>query len=184
MTEFPVRLERDVRADSPQQVYLAVAGLLREQGYSIRETEPAPADARAGGFRGGFRAIRDTVLDADKRRHGYLMLAAGGVITVIMLVVYALQLTDNRILASAPLLPAVILGGLGLGRLREPAQRIRRLVDTRFEVAGPGKLHLILLTGVGHAEGEDAVDGWIEQDEEPTLDVQRLDRVLQQFQAA
>lgn len=183
MNEFPMLLERDVRAESPEQVYQAVAGLLQGQGYSIRETDPPPAGASR--FRGSFRAIRDTVLDADKRRQGYIMLAAGAAITLVMLVVYITELTTNRFLASAPLLPAVLLGGLGLSRLREPAQRVRQVVVTRFEALGAGGgLHLTVQAGVGRAEGEDSVSGWLEEGGDPALDTRRLDEVLGRFEAA
>lgn len=183
MKEFPVRFEREVRADSPEQVYHAVAALFQHDGYDIRDAEQTPPRA-AGGFRGGFRAIRDTVLDADKRRQGYMMLAGAAALTVVMLAVYALEITTNRFVASAPLLPIVLLGGWGLGRLREPAQRVRRIVDTRFgPSAQADSLHLVFQAGVGKAEGQDGVSGWIEQ-KEPPLDTRRLDEVLGQFQAA
>ena len=53
------------------------------------------------------------------------MLAGGVVLTIVLLVMLAEDIGAERSIVSLPLLIAVLLGGMGLNRLRDPALRIR-----------------------------------------------------------
>ena len=60
-----------------------------------------------------------------KRTNGKMMLAAAVGITLVLLVMMAENIGGERTVVPPLLLAAVILGGMGMNRLREPAKRRR-----------------------------------------------------------
>ena len=73
-------------------------------------------------------ATWESPVEAKARRSGKMLLVAAAAITLVVLVVMARGIGDER-LAGVPLLAAVILGGMGMNRLREPARKERRLMQ-------------------------------------------------------
>ncbi len=71
----------------------------------------------------------DDIADGAKRTNGKLMLAAAVGITLVLLVMMAESIGGERTVVPPLLLAAVVLGGMGLSRLREPARRRRKLME-------------------------------------------------------
>lgn len=74
-------------------------------------------------------ASLDQTIDAAKRTNGKLMLAAAFGITFVLLVMMAEGIGGERTVVPLLLLAAVVLGGMGMNRLREPARRRRKLME-------------------------------------------------------
>ena len=66
---------------------------------------------------------------ARRRRNGKIMLAAAVGLTLVLLVMMARDIGDDRAVVSVPLLAAVLLGGLGMNRLREPLRPEHKVME-------------------------------------------------------
>lgn len=155
---------RELTVESPAaDVYGEVRERLRGAGFTLL-TERAPeAEPGAAAFEGAFTAKRDIVLDARRRRTGKIMLGFGIGLTVVLLVMLAEGIGAERSIVSPLLLVAVILGGLGMERLRNPEQRVRRLLEVRVTSAPDGGALIAAKGGLGPAFGGDWVSVWSEE---------------------
>ena len=180
---FPFNWERVVRGAAPAQVFEAAMRLLLDRGFRLNQTEAPSTDAEPGGFSAGLRGVRDQVVDAEQRRRGKLMLAGAGAIVLAVLVAVAAGAGDSREILSPTLLVAVVLGGMGLNKLRNPADIVRRLVDVRVrDGAGEAGTDAVLLTvreGVGRAEGDLLLE-WL-PGEQAEIDQRRFDELIESF---
>ncbi len=169
---YPWTWEREV-ASPAAQVYEETAQRLRGAGFSLRDAQPPEAAAEAERFDGKFMAKRDVVLDARKRRVGKIAFGVGVVLTIVLLIMLAEGIGAERGIISTPLLVAVILGGFGMNRLREPEQRVRKLIEVSVMGAVGGGARLIARGGSGPAFGDDWVEQWADEqdfeDEEAVL---------------
>ena len=68
----------------------------------------------------------ERTLGVRRRRSGKLMLAVAVALTLVLLVMMARDIGGERAIVSGPLLVAVLLGGLGMNRLRLPLRHERR----------------------------------------------------------
>ena len=64
-----------------------------------------------------------------RRREGKLMLGAAVALTLVLLVMMARDIGGDRAVVSVPLLAAVLLGGLGMNRLREPLRPEHKVME-------------------------------------------------------
>ncbi len=186
---FPFNWERVVRGAAPAQVFEAVVRLLLDSGFHLNETEAPSTGAGPGTFSAALRGVRDRVVDAEQRRRGKIMLAGAGAIVLAVLVAVAMGAGDSREILSPTLLVSVVLGGMGLNKLRNPADIVRRLVDVRVRegVGEPGAegetpTRGVLLTvreGVGRAEGDMLLE-WI-PGEQAEFDQGRFDELIESF---
>ncbi len=169
---YPWTWEQEV-ASPATQAYEEAAQCLRGAGFRLREAQPPEAAAEPERFDGKFMAKRDVVLDARKRRTGKIALGVGVALTVILLIMLAEDIGAERGIISTPLLVAVILGGFGMNRLREPEQRVRKLIEVSVTDAPGGGARLIARGGSGPAFGDDWVEQWTDEqdfeDEEAAL---------------
>lgn len=173
----PLRWERTVSA-APRALFQALAGMLRDRGFSVGESEPLPADDDAQDLRGEFHAEHDTVLDAARRLRGKRIMALALAIAMGALVVIVVNPTFARDTMSFPLVIATIVGGYGLSQLREPAQVRRRVVEALLE-RRDGELHLTVIAGLGRAEGRGPVLQWL-PDEPVGIAEDDIDRLIAQ----
>ena len=109
---------------------------LKHRGYRVHESENEDGRYR-------ILASRESLLGARKRRTGKLMLAGGVVLTIVLLVMLAEDIGAERSIVSLPLLIAVLLGGMGLNRLRDPALRIRNLLEVHISPMADGRSHVL-----------------------------------------
>jgi hypothetical protein len=130
-----VKLKRDMRVAAPQPVYRAVADVLEQEGYRVFDEEaPALASAALPGtatFHARLVAVRDSTTSIGSRQ-GVWLLAAGALMIVAIMVLIMMGVNDRFVL-SALMLPAVVLGGMGLGRLGQQQRSLRHLIDVRME---------------------------------------------------
>lgn len=96
---------------------------LKARGYRLVE----PVKEADGVYT--MLASLDQTIDAAKRTNGKLMLAAAVGITFVLLVMMAEGFGGERTVVPMLLLAAVVLGGMGMNRLREPARRRRKLME-------------------------------------------------------
>lgn len=97
---------------------------LRSLGYRLVE---AAAEREDGSSR--VVATLDRAPAARRRRSGKLMLGAAVALTLVLLVMMARGIGDDRVVVSVPLLAAVLLGGLGMNRLREPSRQEQKVME-------------------------------------------------------
>lgn len=95
---------------------------LQARGYRLVEPVKESDD---GVFTMLARSDGRDVDSGMKRMNGKLMLAAAVGITLVLLVMMAEGIGGERTVVPPLLLAAVILGGMGLNRLREPVRRRR-----------------------------------------------------------
>ncbi len=176
---LPRAWERAFRVGTPQPFFQAVADLLRSRGYDVEETEPPTAEADAANFRGGLRGVSETAINARRRKQGKLLLAAAVAAMLVMLALLT-QGYQERSVMSPPLVAIVVLGGMGLSRLRDPARSMRRIVDVLLE-GDSGDMRLSVQAGAGETEG----DGMIEWDPGESLGLgeEEFDELIGRFTA-
>lgn len=96
---------------------------LRSLGYRLVEAATERED-------GSSRVV--ATLDrtpAARRRSGKLMLGAAVALTLVLLVMMARDIGGDRAVVSVPLLAAVLLGGLGMNRLRESSRPEQKVME-------------------------------------------------------
>ena len=81
---------------------------------------------------------------ARRRRHGKLMLAAAVALTLVLLVMMARDIGGDRATVSLPLLAAVLLGGLGMNRLREPVRSGHKVMEATVSPTPDGGCRMLL----------------------------------------
>jgi len=96
---------------------------LKSRGYRLLE----PVKEIDGVYT--MLASLDQTIDAAKRTNGKLMLAAAVGVTFVLLMMMAQGFGGERTVVPILLLATVILGGMGMNRLREPARRRRKLME-------------------------------------------------------
>ncbi len=96
---------------------------LKSRGYRLLE----PVKETDGVYT--MLASLDQTIDAAKRTNGKLMLAAAVGVTFVLLMMMAQGFGGERTVVPILLLATVILGGMGMNRLREPARRRRKLME-------------------------------------------------------
>ncbi len=143
--ELPLTWERQVQGATEATVSAAMGELLAARGFKRSDSPDA-----------GATWVRDTVLDAAYRRTGKVRLAGAGVLIMVVLIAIALGAGDSRELLSPILLGAVVLGGMGLNRLKDPAKIHRRIVRVEVQAATgeSDEVQLRVHEGVARAEGE------------------------------
>jgi hypothetical protein len=154
--QLQFRWERAYTRVSAAPVFRAVAAMLTERGFDVRETEPPVAESDDGKFRAALRGVRDVVLDARRRFYGKLLLAGSALMTLVTFWLIV-SLVDDRALLEWLLTIIVIVGGYGLMQLKEPPKRMRRIVDVRL-TGGHGDCTLSVGEGVCLVEDERAVE--------------------------
>lgn len=97
---------------------------LRTLGY--RQLEPV-GEREDGSWR--VTASLDRSPAALRRRNGKIMLAAAVAMTLVLLVMMARDIGGDRAIVSGPLLVAVLLGGFGMNRLREPLRPEHKVME-------------------------------------------------------
>ncbi|MCY4581853.1 MAG: hypothetical protein OXE50_03485 [Chloroflexi bacterium] len=113
-TSRPVwdEMSMDVPAD---EAFETARERLRTLGY--KPIEPV-GEQEDGSLR--VTASLDRSPAVVRRRNGKLMLAAAVAMTTVVLFMMASDIGGDRAIISGPLLVAVLLGGFGMNRLREP----------------------------------------------------------------
>ena len=106
---------------------------LEARGYRLN----GPAEENEDGC---CRVVMDheRTLGARQRRSGKLMLAVAVALTLVLLVMMARDIGSDRVIVSGPLLVAVLLGGLGMNRLRTPLRSERRTMNVSVTVMPDG----------------------------------------------
>ena len=163
-------------ASPASAVYDETRERLRGAGFTLCAERTPEVAVGGAAFEGTFAARRDVVLDARRRRTGKIMLGLGIGLTVVLLVMLAEGIGAERSIVSAPLLVAVILGGLGMERLRNPERRVRRLIEVRVAGTPDGGALLTAKGGLGPAFGGDWVSEWSEE-QDLSAEAAILDRV-------
>lgn len=192
--DYPVKITRDLRIGAPQPFYRAIADLLEAHGFRVsQDAAPAMASAALPGtatFHARLTAMRDARAPRTADRGAYGLLGGGIVLVLAILVLVIFGVTD-RFVVSALLLPAVVLGGMGLGRLGRAARPVRHLVEVRLEgesyvagavrspaATGTGEesrveragvvsdVRATVLAGAGEPEGERGVRGWLPESQD------------------
>ena len=125
-----------VHDEPTPSAFETVQAHLKHRGYRVHELENEDGRYR-------ILASRESLLGARKRRTGKLMLAGGVVLTIVLLVMLAEDIGAERSIVSLPLLIAVLLGGMGLNRLRDPALRIRNLLEVQISPMADGRSHVL-----------------------------------------
>ena len=97
---------------------------LEARGYRLSEPVSAGDDGSCTVVMG-----HEQTLGARQRRSGKLMLVAAVALTLVLLVMMARDIGGDRAIVSGPLLVAVILGGLGMNRLRTSLRSERRVME-------------------------------------------------------
>ncbi len=108
----------------PGEAFETARERLRTLGY--RPIEPV-AEREDGSLR--VIASLDRSPAALRRRNGKIMLAAAVAMTLVLLVMMARDIGGDRAIVSFPLLVAVLLGGLGMNRLREPMRPEHKVME-------------------------------------------------------
>ena len=169
---YPWTWERET-ASPPLTVYEECARRLRRAGFRLRDAQPPEASAQGEEFSGRFVATRDVVLNSRRRRTGKIALALGVGMTLALFVMIAEDIGAERGIISAPLLAAVVLGGIGMSRLAEPEQRLRKLLEVSVSGSPEGGARVAARGGAGPAFGDDWVEEWADRqdfaDEEAAL---------------
>ena len=129
---------------------------LSERGYRL--TEPVEQDED-----GNCRVMmsHERTLGAPQRKQGKLMLVVAVALTLVLLVMMARDTGGNREIVSGLLLVAVILGGLGMNRLRVPLRRERRTMEVTVSPVADGGCRVV-------AKGETSSGPTSITDEPPT----------------
>ena len=200
---YPTKLKRDLRVSSPQPVYRALADLLEEQGFRVHEAEPpelvAGALAGTATFTGHLLGTHDFESPGAWRPLGMALIASGAVAMGVCAGLVIVNADLDNFLLVLGILAGVVLGGVGLGRLREPGRHLRRVVEVRLEgesyqagashsssgtVEGQGTdlriertgivsdLRVTVLTGLGTALGESGVARWLSDGEQAALAIE------------
>ena len=79
-----------------------------------------------------------------RRNNGKLMLAAAVGLTLVLLVMMAGDTGGNREIVSVLLLAAVLLGGLGMNRLREPLRPEHKVMEVTVIPAQEGHCRVLI----------------------------------------
>jgi hypothetical protein len=129
---------------------------LSERGYRLAEPVEQDGD-------GNCRVMmsHERTLGARQRNQGKLMLVAAVALTLVLLVMMARDTGGNREIVSGLLLVAVLLGGIGLNRLRVPLRHERRTMTVTVSPATDGGCRVV-------AKGETSSDSTAITDEPPT----------------
>ncbi len=112
---------------------------LRSLGYRLVE---AAADNEDGNAR--VVGTLDWSPAARRRRSGKLMLVAAVALTLVLLVMMARDIGGDRAVVSVPLLAAVLLGGLGMNRLREPLRQEHKVMEVTVIPAQEGHCRVLI----------------------------------------
>lgn len=187
--DYPVKIKRDLRVGAPQPFYRAIADLLEAHGFRVTpDAAPAMTSAALPGtatFRARLTALRDARAPRAKDRSAYGLLGGGIMLVLVILVLVVIGVTD-RFIISALLLPAVVVGGMGLARLGRAPPLVRHIVEVRLEgesyaagavrspaAAGTGEdsrveragvvsdVRVTVLAGAGEPEGDQGVGRWL-----------------------
>ncbi len=112
---------------------------LRTLGYRLIESVTESED-------GSSRVVAslDRSPAARRRRSGKLMLGAAVALTLVLLVMMARGIGDDRMVVSVPLLAAVLLGGLGMNRLREPLRQEHKVMEITVLPAQEGHCRVLI----------------------------------------
>lgn len=97
---------------------------LEARGYRLSE----PVQEVTGGVC-RLTMSHERTLGVRRRMSGKIMLLAAVALTLVLLVMMARDIGGERLIVSGPLLVAVLLGGLGMNRLRAPLRHERRIVE-------------------------------------------------------
>ncbi|MBM3940160.1 MAG: hypothetical protein FJ318_04580 [SAR202 cluster bacterium] len=190
--DYPVKLKRDMRVAAPQPVYRAVADVLEQEGFRVFDEQPPTLTNAAlpgtATFRARLLAVRDFSVSVGSRE-GVWLLAAAALMVVAVVVLIIIGITD-RFVISALMLPAIVLGGLGLGRMQQQQQMTRHLIEVRMEgesySAGASRsaapsagddarversgvvsdLRITILAGAGEASGDRDVKAFTKKSED------------------
>lgn len=112
---------------------------LSERGYRL--VEPVEQD-EDGNCR--MMMSHERTLGARQRNQGKMMLVVAVALTLVLLVMMARDTGGNREIVSGLLLAAVILGGLGMNRLRVPLRRELRTMEVTVSPAADGGCHVVV----------------------------------------
>jgi hypothetical protein len=154
-------VDRTYAVDDPGALYSRAEALLVARGFAVRQVEPPLAGRAGADFKAGLRGERDVVLDAVRRMIGKWMVIGGVVMTVLTL--WVMVSGEQRYWVFDWLLTVeVLMGGIGLMQLRNPADRRRTVVEIVMEgQPGPtGGLRVAVQEGVGKVE-DDVIFGWL-----------------------
>lgn len=115
--EFPMDVPVDEAFEISQQ-------RLWKMGYR-------PIELVTGNEDGSCRVVAslDRSPAVRRRRDGKIMLASAVALTLALLVMMAREIGGDGMAVSIPLLAAVLLGGLGMNRLREPLRPEHKVME-------------------------------------------------------
>ena len=151
-------IDRTYTVENPGALYSRAGELLADRGFAVQQVEP-PLEGMAGEeFRAGLRGERDVVLDARRRKIGKSMVIAAASLTVITL--WVMVSGEQRYWVLDWLLTVqVLMGGVGLMQLRNPADRRRTVVEIALAGQADG-LRVAVHEGVGKVE-DDVIFDWL-----------------------
>jgi hypothetical protein len=196
LESYPTKLKRDLRVSSPQPLFRALADLLEESGFRLHSSEAPELEVGAlpgtATFKGRLLGVRDSTERSGKGGAGIPLIAFGGIIIAVMVVLLAAVDSLDAIFPVLGMMAGGILLASGLGRLREPQHRIRRLVHIQMEgesyqagatrassggLGSPGvgmrversgvvsDARVTVYAGVGYPQSEAQVSRWLPQRE-------------------
>ena len=139
----------------PREGCEAAQARLSERGYRL--AEPVEQDEE-GNCR--MTMSHERTLGARQRNQGKLMLVVAVALTLVLLVMMAREI-GGREIVSVPLLAAVLLGGIGMNRLRVPLRHERRTMEVTVSPATDGGCRVV-------AKGETSSGPTALTDEPPT----------------
>ncbi len=111
---------------------------LSERGYRLA----GPVEQDEDGNR-RMTMSHERTLGARQRNQGKLMLVVAVALTLVLLVMMARDTGGNREIVSGLLLVAVILGGLGMNRLRVPLRSEHRTMEVTVSPATDGGCRVV-----------------------------------------
>jgi hypothetical protein len=174
MPSLSTVVDRTYPVDDPGALYLRAEALLADHGFAVQQVEPPLVGMAGVQFKGGLRGERDVVVDAMRRKIGKWLVISASVMTVLTL----------WVMVSGPqpywvfdwlLTIEVLMGGIGLMQLRNPADRRRTVVEIAMAGQADG-LHVAVQEGVGKVE-DDVIFDWL-QGEPVAVQPNEIDALL------
>ena len=93
LESYPTKLKRDLRVSSPQPLFRALADLLEESGFRLHSSEVPELKVGAlpgtATFNGRLLGVRDSTERSGKGGAGIPLIAFGGIIIAVMVVLLA-----------------------------------------------------------------------------------------------
>jgi hypothetical protein len=134
---YPIKLKRDLRVSSPQPVYRALSDLLEEEGYRVLQTDalelmPGALPGTAT-FRGSVLGTLDFTVGGKRAASAGLLIVAGLTLLGVCGGLMIAHANLGNFILILGILAGIILGGMGLGQVKEGDSRLRQVVGMHIE---------------------------------------------------